>query len=62
MAVRTNLTQEDVAQNMLEIALYLAQKEDVNTVDMTVNDLHMHFEAWMEGEGEEHDDKLQESQ
>lgn len=53
MAVRTNLTKEDVAQNMLEIALYLAQKEEVNTVDVTVNELHMHFEAWTDEEGEE---------
>ncbi len=53
MAVRTNLTQEDVAQNMLEIAVYLAQKEDVNTVDVTVDELHMHFEAWTDEEEKE---------
>ena len=54
MALRTNITKDDVAQNMLEIALYLAQKEkEMNTVDITVNNLHMHFEAWTDEEGRE---------
>lgn len=45
--IRTNMSEEDIANNMLEIAFYLAkQDEDVNEVDVKLGDLNMHFEAW----------------
>lgn len=47
--IRTNMSKEDVVHNMLEIAFYLAQQgKDVNEIDVKVNDLNMHFEAWMD--------------
>ena len=47
--IRTNLSKEDVVRNMLEIALYLAQRgKDVNEIDVKVKNLNMHFEAWMD--------------
>ena len=52
--IRTNMSKEDIAHNMLEIALYLAQQdEDVNEIDVKVKDLNMHFEAWNDGEESE---------
>ena len=47
--IRENMSKEDVVQNMLEIAFYLAQQgKDVNEIDVKVKDLNMHFEAWMD--------------
>ena len=47
--IRTNLSKEDVVHNMLEIAFYLAQQgKDVNQIDITIKNLNMHFEAWMD--------------
>ena len=41
------MSKEDVARNMLEIALHLAQQgKDVNEIDVKVKDLNMHFKAW----------------
>ena len=46
--IRTNMSKE-VVHNMLEIALYLAQQgKDAHEIDVKVNDLNMHFEAWMD--------------
>lgn len=45
--IRTNISEEDVVLNMIEIALYLVQQgKDVNEIDVKVKDLNMHFEAW----------------
>ena len=47
--IGTNMSNKDVVHNMLEIALYLVQQgKDVNEIDVKVNDLNMHFEAWMD--------------
>ena len=52
--IRTNMSKEDIAHNMLEIALYLAQQdEDVNEIDVKVKDLNMHFEVWNDSEESE---------
>ena len=46
--VRTDLTKEDVLINMVELAGYLAQQEEeVNTINMTCNGLHMEFTAYI---------------
>ena len=45
--IRTNMSKEDVARNMLEIALHLAQQgKDVNEIDVKVKDMNMQFKAW----------------
>ena len=47
--IRTNLSKEDVIYNMLELAFYLAQwDQDAHEIDVTVKNLNMHFEAWMD--------------
>lgn len=47
MEIRTNLTNQDVIKNMLEIALFLSQQEDEsNDIEVTVNNLQMHFEVY----------------
>lgn len=47
MSIRTEITDKDVVKNMLEIALYLAEKEDnSNDIEVEVNGLYMHFETW----------------
>ena len=47
--IRENMSKEDVAHNMLEIAFYLAQQgKDVYEIDVKVKNLNMHFEAWMD--------------
>lgn len=52
--IRTNMSKEDIAHNMLEIAPYLAQQdEDVNEIDVKVKDLNMHFEVWNDKEESE---------
>lgn len=49
MNIRTNMTQKEVVANMLELSVYLAQMDDdCNTIDIEVNGLNMHFEAWSE--------------
>ena len=55
---RENLTSEDVLNNMLELANYLAKQEgDMNIINATVDrngkSLHMHFKAYTEDVGEE---------
>lgn len=51
MAIRTEITKKEVAENLLEVALYLAQNEEnVNTIDVKINDLNIHFEAWTDEE------------
>lgn len=52
--IRTNMSEEDIVNNMLEIAFYLAkQDEDVNEIDVKVKDLNMHFEVWDDKEESE---------
>lgn len=47
MNIRTEITDKEVVENMIEIALYLAEKEDdSNDIEVEVNGLYMHFEAW----------------
>ena len=51
--IRTELSQQDIVNNMLELVAYLAkQEDDANTIDITVNNngksLHMHFSAYIE--------------
>lgn len=55
---RENLSNEDVVNNMLELANYLAKQEgDLNNINATINkngkSLHMHFKAYTEGSEEE---------
>lgn len=55
---RENLTSEEVVNNMLELANYLAKQEgDMNNINATINkngkSLHMHFEAYTEDSEEE---------
>lgn len=56
MNIRTGLTREQVLENMLELAVYLSeqseQKDAVNNIEVTVNGLHMNFEAWTDDDGE----------
>lgn len=50
MEIRTRLTEEDIANNMLEIAMYLAEQEDdSDEIEAEVLGLHMRFEMWTEG-------------
>ena len=51
--MRTDLTEKEVAENMMELAIYLAQRNNVTDIDITIRDLHMHFEAYQEGSDEE---------
>ena len=47
--IRGNMSKEDIIINMLEIANYLSKQEgDVNQIDITIKNLNMHFEAWMD--------------
>ena len=47
--IRENMSKEDIIINMLEIANYLSKQEgDVNQIDITIKNLNMHFEAWMD--------------
>ena len=47
--IKTNLSKEDIIINMLEIANYLSKQEgDVNQIVITIKNLNMHFEAWMD--------------
>lgn len=47
MEIRTRLTEEDIANNMLEIAMYLAkQDDDSNVIESELLGLHMRFEVW----------------
>ena len=47
--IRTNLSKEDIIIDMLEIANYLRKQEgDVNQIDITIKNLNMTFEAWMD--------------
>ena len=56
--IRTDLTNQDVVNNMLELAVYLAKQEsDANIIDITIDkngkSLHMHFKAYTEESEEE---------
>ena len=47
--IRENMSKEDIIINMLEIANYLSKQEgDVNQIDITIKNLNMRFEAWMD--------------
>lgn len=47
--IRENMSKQDIIINMLEIANYLSKQEGgVNQIDVTVKNLNMHFEAWMD--------------
>ena len=47
--IRENMSKEDIIINMLEIANYLSKQEgDVNQIDITIKNLNMHFEAWLD--------------
>lgn len=51
MGIRTDITKEEVAQNLLEVALYLVQNEEnANEIDMKVKNLNIHFETWTDEE------------
>jgi hypothetical protein len=51
MSVRTEMSKQEVVKNLLEVALWLAQdKEDVNTLDIKIKNLNIHFEAWTDEE------------
>ena len=51
--IRENMSKEDIIINMLEIANYLSKQEgDVNQIDITIKNLNMHFEAWMDSEND----------
>jgi len=44
--IRTNMSKEDIVNNMLEIDCYLAEQgKGVNEVDVKVRNLNMHFEV-----------------
>ena len=46
--IRENMSKQDIIINMLEIANYLSEQEDgVSQIDVTINNLNMHFEASM---------------
>ena len=50
---REDLSEQDIVNNMLELAEYLAkQEDDANVINITINrngkSLHMHFEAYTE--------------
>lgn len=50
MEIRTGLTEKDIKNNMLELAMYLAEREDVsNEIEAELLGLHMRFEIWTEG-------------
>lgn len=49
MGIRTEMSKEEVAQNLLEVALYLAKNEEnMNTLDIKIKNLNIHFEAWID--------------
>ena len=51
--IRTNLSQEDVVRNMLEIAFYLAQwDKDAHEIDVKVKNLNTRLEAWMDSDND----------
>lgn len=45
--IRENMTKEDVIYNMLELANHLAKQCNAHEIDVKVENLNMHFEAWM---------------
>lgn len=50
MEIRTGLTEKDIKNNMLELAMYLAEQEDdSNVIEAELLGLHMRFEIWTEG-------------
>lgn len=50
MKIRTGLTEKDIKNNMLELAMYLAkQDDDSNVIEAELLGLHMRFEMWPEG-------------
>lgn len=50
MEIRTGLTEMDIKNNMLELAMYLAkQDDDSNVIESELLGLHMRFEVWTEG-------------
>lgn len=51
MKIRTNMTEKEVMNNLLELALYLEKHGDNDTI-MTVDYgvLHMRFEAYIDEE------------
>lgn len=52
MEIRDNLTKNDVIKNMIELAVYLAQKDKMTDIDVDIKDVHMHFEAYKIGSEE----------
>lgn len=43
------ITEKQVKQNMIELALYLLLIDNKsNVIDMTFKDIHMRFEVWTE--------------
>ncbi len=55
MNIRTNLTDEQATINMIELAGYLADHEPMTTIEVSLNNLHMKFEAYTEDKESEHD-------
>lgn len=56
--IRADLSEQDILNDMLELALYLSEHEDdANVINITINrngkSLHMHFEAYTEDGVEE---------
>lgn len=50
MEIRTRLTEKDIKNNMLELAMYLAEQEDnSNVIEVEVLGLYMRFKVWTEG-------------
>lgn len=48
-----NMTEKDVLENMLELALWLSIQDDgSNDIEIKVKNLNMHFEAWQDAERE----------
>lgn len=49
--IRTNLSDQDIVNNMLELVIYLSKcEDDANAINITINKygktLHMHFESY----------------
>lgn len=47
-----NMTEEEITENLLEVALYLASKEDgSNDIEIKIRNLNIHLEVWLDEEG-----------